>query len=183
MREHQEELKEINAMLQNKTKKYELLASTDPLTGLYNRYKFEQLYNSSIQLMRQRKTYVSLIMLDIDYFKKVNDTFGHNIGDKVLRKVAKILLENVRNIDVVCRWGGEEFLILLPTVHQEGAIGIAEKIRHAIEQAPFSIVDHITASFGVSQINYDNSLEEVVAVVDKALYMAKSDGRNCVKVL
>jgi len=181
MREHQEELREINTMLKTRNKEYELLASTDHLTGLYNRYKFKELYDSSFRLMVQRKSHMSIIMLDIDYFKRVNDTYGHNIGDKVLILIAKILLESIRDIDMVCRWGGEEFLVLLPAVELEKAKGIAQKIRQKIEQTPIDVVGRITASLGVAQVDYSLSMEEVIGKADEALYLAKNSGRNNVK--
>lgn len=182
MREHQEELREINTMLKNKNKEYEVLASTDPLTGLYNRYKFEQLFLSSMQLIQQRKAKASLILLDIDHFKNINDTYGHNAGDSVLQQLSALLLENVRDVDIVCRWGGEEFLILLPTVDKQKAFHIAQKLRIKIQNHSFEKVDNITASFGVAEIEYDNSLKDAVSIVDAALYKAKNDGRNCVRL-
>ena len=181
MREYQEELSDMNTMLEDKNREYELKASTDSLTGLYNRYKFSELYNSSYRSMIQRHNNISLILLDIDFFKKVNDNFGHNIGDQVLIKVAHSLLKILRNIDIVCRWGGEEFIVLLPTADLETATMLAEKLRLNIEDLDIEFVGKITASFGVSQIKEGESLEIVVDRADKALYLAKDSGRNCVK--
>jgi len=183
MREHQKELQEINTILKNKNKEYELLASKDPLTGLYNRYKFEQLYYSSIKHIQQRNATISLIMLDIDHFKRVNDTYGHNIGDQVLKTIATILTTHLRDIDVICRWGGEEFIILLPTVHKEDAFKIAQKLHRIIKNTDFTTVHYVTASFGVIEIDNYNKIETSVELADKALYLAKNSGRNCVKTL
>jgi len=181
MREHQEELREINTMLKSKNKEYELLASTDYLTGLYNRYKFKELYESSYKLMIQRKSIMSVALLDIDYFKKVNDSYGHNIGDKVLRNVAKLLLGNIRDIDIVCRWGGEEFIILFPSVTLLNAYKISQKLREKISHKEFEVVGDISVSLGVVEVQKGLSMDEVIGRADKALYLAKTSGRDCVK--
>ncbi|OHE05258.1 GGDEF domain-containing protein, partial [Sulfurimonas sp. RIFOXYB12_FULL_35_9] len=133
IKEHHEELSQLNASLLYKNKKYEVMASTDALTGLYNRHKFSELYNSSYLTMEQRGNVMSLMILDIDYFKKINDTFGHGIGDGVLIQISHALLKNLRNIDIICRWGGEEFVVLLPAVDLNQATFLAEKLRESIE--------------------------------------------------
>jgi len=181
MRAYQNELNDINNMLENKNKEYETIASTDSLTGLYNRYKFSELYNSSYKSMTQRHNNMSLIILDIDFFKKVNDNFGHNVGDQVLIKVAHSLLKTLREIDIICRWGGEEFIILLPTVGLDKAYILAEKLRKYIEELEIQYVGHISSSFGVSQVKEGETMDDVIDRADKALYLAKNSGRNCVK--
>ena len=178
MKEHQEELQEINSLLKAKNEEYEFLASVDSLTKLYNRYKFKQLFNSSLATTLQREGVMSLLILDIDYFKTVNDRFGHNMGDVVLQKVAALLKAEIREIDIVCRWGGEEFVILLPTASMEQAVTIAEKLRTKIASLEIEVVGNISASFGVAEINKKIFLEDVVAKADEALYKAKSTGRN-----
>jgi diguanylate cyclase (GGDEF)-like protein len=181
MKEYQDELREINQMLQNKNIEYENIASIDSLTGLYNRRKFSQLYLSSYTSMVQRHNNMSLILLDIDYFKKVNDTYGHNSGDRALIQVSHTLLKTLRSVDIICRWGGEEFLILLPTANLEDAISIAEKIRNAIETLDIDFIGNITASLGVSQVIEGEEMQEAIDRADSALYLAKDAGRNCVK--
>lgn len=181
MKEYQEELSEINVLLQNKNKEYETIASTDPLTGLYNRYKFEQLYNSSMLSMKQRHNEMSLIMLDIDHFKKVNDKYGHNVGDSVLIQVAHTILKTLRNIDIVCRWGGEEFIVLLPTASLDNACYLAEKIRSYVQELEIDVVGNVSASFGVTQVLETDSMKDAIERADKALYLAKNSGRNQVK--
>ena len=181
MKEYQEELSEINNMLENQNKEYETLASTDSLTGLYNRYKFAELYLSSYKTMVQRGNDISMIILDIDYFKRVNDSFGHNVGDKVLVQVAHILLKTLRNIDIICRWGGEEFLVLIPTASLDNATILAEKLRANVEDLEIDKVGSITVSLGVSQVIIGEEMKDVVDRADKALYLAKQSGRNCVK--
>ncbi|WP_304544349.1 diguanylate cyclase [Sulfurimonas microaerophilic] len=178
MKEHQEELQEINSILKAQNQEYELLASIDPLTKLYNRYKFKQLFNSSLETMLQRAGVMSLVLLDIDFFKKVNDQYGHNVGDDVLRKISELLKNETREVDIVCRWGGEEFIILFPTVDLEQACSIAEKIRGKIEQLQIDVVGQVTASFGIAEVSQKVFLEDVVAKADDALYKAKSAGRN-----
>ncbi len=181
MKEYQEELCEINSLLLNQNKEYENMAFTDSLTGLYNRRKFSDLYLSSFLAFKQRHNEMSLIMLDIDHFKKVNDSYGHDVGDEVLVKVAHTLLKSFRNIDIVCRWGGEEFIALLPTASLDNATILAEKIRVHIEELEIDLVGHISASFGVAQVSEDDEMQKVINRADKALHLAKESGRNCVK--
>ena len=181
MKEYHEELHEINSMLENQNKEYEMMASTDSLTGLYNRYKFSELYLTSYKTMAQRHNDMSMILLDIDFFKKVNDIYGHNCGDSVLVQVAHTLLKTLRNIDIVCRWGGEEFLILLPTASLANASILAQKLRENIENLELDRVGSITISLGVAQVNEGEEMQTTIDRADKALYLAKNSGRNCVK--
>ncbi len=181
MKEYQVELTEINSMLENKNKEYEVMASTDALTGLYNRYKFSELYVSSYTSMVQRKNHMSLIMLDIDFFKKVNDSYGHNIGDKALIQVSHTLLRTVRNIDIISRWGGEEFIVLLPTVDLTQAVKLADKIRVNIYNQEIDVIGHVSVSIGVSEVYEGEVMQDAIKRADEALYLAKKSGRNCVK--
>jgi diguanylate cyclase len=119
-----------------------------------------------------------LLILDIDYFKQVNDRFGHNIGDVVLQEVAALLKGEIREIDIVCRWGGEEFVVLLPTASIEQAVVIAEKLRNKIASLEIEVVGNISASFGVAEVDKKIFLEDLIAKADEALYKAKSTGRN-----
>ena len=181
MNEYQKELIEINMILENKNREYETMASTDSLTGLYNRYKFEELYLSSYKAMLQRHNDLSIILLDIDFFKKVNDDYGHNIGDQVLIQISHALIKTLRNVDIVCRWGGEEFIALLPTANLENASILAEKLRIHLDRLQIDLVGNVTASFGVAQVVEGDAMEDAIARADKALYLAKNSGRNCVK--
>ena len=131
--------------------------------------------------MIQRHNDMSIILLDIDFFKKVNDTYGHNAGDKVLIQISQVLLKALRNIDVVCRWGGEEFIVLLPTASLSNATILAQKLRKHIERMEIEVVGSISASFGVSQVREGEDMKEAIDRADKALYLAKDSGRNCVK--
>ncbi|MGE4419829.1 MAG: diguanylate cyclase [Sulfurimonas sp.] len=183
MKAHHEELSQINASLLNKSKKYEAMASTDSLTGLYNRGKFLELYLSSFATMQDRGNSMSFILADIDHFKKINDNYGHNVGDEVLVLIAHELQKTLRNIDIVCRWGGEEFVVLLPATELENAVILAEKLRAHIEALALQKVGKVTSSFGVTKVYADDDIKSLVERADKALYDAKKSGRNMVKVL
>ena len=183
MQKYQEELFEINEILKRKKEKYEHLATTDNLTGLYNRFKFSELFVSSYVTMVQRNTHMTLMMLDIDRFKQINDTFGHLIGDKVLVQVAHAMLRVLRSIDIVARWGGEEFIMLLPTATLRQGVSLAEKIRREVETLQLDTVDNVTVSIGVTEVVQGDSLDDAVKRADDALYRAKRDGRNRVETI
>jgi diguanylate cyclase (GGDEF)-like protein/PAS domain S-box-containing protein len=163
-------------------KRLELLATTDPLTKLYNRYKFGEIFD--ITLMREHwKTGNSfaIVMADIDYFKRINDTYGHQKGDEVLVGVAKSLAQTLRDGDTIARWGGEEFIFLLPYVDAKQALFVAEKLRVSIEK--LGILGIVTLSFGVSMFMEGDTQETLVNRADSALYKAKENGRNRVELL
>lgn len=181
-KEYQKELSEINTALVKKNIKYKEIASRDSLTKLYNRYKFTEFYQSAYETMIERESEMSLIMIDIDNFKKINDTHGHNVGDNVIVQVSQTLVKNLRNIDIVCRWGGEEFVILLPTADIDNAALLAEKLRSYIEDLKVDSVENITASFGIARVVEGDDLKSVIHRADEALYLAKKSGRNCVKL-
>ncbi len=182
MKEYSSELSQINEMLNKKTKKYEQMASMDQLTGLYNRYKFTELFVSLYSTMTKRNNEMSLIMMDIDHFKNINDTYGHNVGDKVLVDLSLILKKHFRNVDIIGRWGGEEFVALMPTANMENSKKIAEKIRLAIKEAKLLDDLQVTASFGVTQIKMGDTLEAIIGRADDALYEAKKSGRDAIKI-
>jgi len=161
--------------------KQEQLAITDPLTGLYNRIKLDESLEYELHRTRRFQHGFGIILLDIDQFKAVNDTYGHQVGDKVLVEIANVLRKNVRKTDTIGRWGGEEFLIVSPEAKEEGLINIAEKLRCSIEQHKFSIVKHKTASLGIAVYRNGESIRELVFRADAALYRAKRKGRNCVE--
>ena len=157
------------------------LASKDPLTGLLNRRSGEHLLKKYDDEKRQSKKLLCLIMIDIDNFKKINDTFGHAIGDQILVSSSQLLKKKARNTDSVIRWGGEEFLIIVPDSRLKDALEFAERIRKSIEQHIDKEVGRITASFGVAELSLDESTASLLNRADKALYKAKLDGKNCVK--
>jgi diguanylate cyclase (GGDEF)-like protein len=178
---YQKELQQINARLEKRSQKLEKIAATDALTGLYNRKKFLDLFISEYSIMVQRHNALSLLVMDLDHFKQVNDTYGHNIGDEVLKQVSNLLLKELRNVDILCRWGGEEFVALLPAADTSDAMNIAEKIRVSISELSIEGLPKVTISIGVSQIKEGDDLHSVIERADKALYLAKMDGRNCVR--
>lgn len=154
-------------------------ALTDMLTGCFNRRFFEIQLERDLHLATRMRQPVSLILLDIDHFKQVNDAYGHDAGDNALRFIADALREEVRGVDTAVRYGGEEFAIILPQAGTEGALVVAERLRAHIERMEVPGVGHITASLGVSTFPLDASSRELlVTTADRALYQAKRTGRN-----
>lgn len=153
-------------------------AHTDYLTQLHNRKIFEELLDKEILRSLRYNTVFSLILVDIDFFKSVNDTYGHDVGDIVLQEFAQILKHTVRESDIVARWGGEEFIILCPQTSLEGSALLAENIREKIATHTFSVVGNITASFGVVDYYKDHDATMLFKEVDNALYSSKIEGRN-----
>ncbi|MCX6074320.1 MAG: diguanylate cyclase [Campylobacterales bacterium] len=160
----------------------ERIATIDNLTGIYNRHKFEELFVLETERSRRFTLPLSMIMIDIDHFKVVNDTYGHDIGDEVLKYLAKIVHNNIRKLDIFARWGGEEFLVLSPGIDLEDARTLAEKLRLAVEEATFPTIKKITISLGVSTFKKDDTFLELFKRADKGLYYAKEQGRNQVGV-
>lgn len=157
-------------------------AICDPLTGLANRNYFQNELSKCISLSLRHQRTFAVMMLDIDFFKKVNDTYGHDVGDNVLKMVANMLLDNVRDHDVAARFGGEEFVLLLPETSLDDALGIAERIRIAVEGfnfAPLGCQHGVTISIGIGEFPPTGmETDELVKRTDAALYEAKTSGRN-----
>jgi diguanylate cyclase (GGDEF)-like protein len=156
----------------------EKIAVTDTLTCLFNRYHFNKRANDEIARAKRYGESLSLIMYDLDHFKRVNDTWGHPTGDTVLKHTAAIVAEQIRDPDTLFRWGGEEFLILAPHTSLGGAVHLAEKVRNAISAATFPDVGKVTASFGVAEWEQGQSSEVWLHHADQALYCAKNGGRD-----
>jgi diguanylate cyclase (GGDEF)-like protein len=155
------------------------MALTDALTGCFNRRSFEMQLERYLHLATRMRQPVSLIMLDIDNFKLVNDRYGHDVGDEALRHLADALREVVRGADIAARYGGEEFAVILPETGLDGATLVAERLRARIEQMEVPFVGHITASFGVATFPvHASSRDLLLTTVDRALYEAKKSGRN-----
>jgi two-component system, cell cycle response regulator len=172
-------LRALREELARRNAELEELARTDVLTGLANRRHAQSALQATLASARRHDREVSVVLLDIDNFKAVNDSLGHAAGDEVLRQVAAVLATGLRTEDLATRWGGEEFLILLPDVPAGGAATTAERLREAIEQAPDpSVATAVTASFGWATWNGEESVEALVARADDALYAAKAGGRN-----
>ncbi|MFO7527283.1 MAG: GGDEF domain-containing protein [Marinobacter sp.] len=165
-------------------KNYEL-AINDPLTQLLNRRAFLPLFHHDHSRAERSQKPLSVVIADLDDFKQVNDTWGHNAGDQALREVARRLKDCLRKQDVVCRWGGEEFLILLPETDSNGAMRVAEKCRSSVSETLIDIMGHghtQTISLGVATLTGGESVEELINRADRALYSAKKSGRNRVEL-
>jgi len=157
-------------------------ATYDSLTGVFNRKSLEEKIEGEVERAKRYGSTFSLIMFDIDDFKHINDTLGHHVGDKVLQGIAEMVKLNVRVLDTVGRWGGEEFMILLSeTNHSEAAI-VAEKLRTALANHRTGEADHITASFGITSYQADDTLDTIFKRVDDLLYSAKNSGKNCLAI-
>jgi diguanylate cyclase (GGDEF)-like protein len=156
------------------------LAYLDGLTGIFNRRYFETRITEEIERARRFGTELSLVMVDVDKFKSLNDSYGHLLGDEVLRQVSSLLSRQVRKIDVVCRYGGEEFVILLPQTAPEQAFHVAEKLRRALEEWHFpGVPTALTISGGVAVYPvHGDTRDALVKAADAALYAAKGAGRN-----
>lgn len=156
-------------------------SETDPLTGLYNRRTFlKRIENEAMRFKRSQKPF-SILFGDIDFFKKINDTYGHSAGDDILINISKLLTTEKREIDQVARWGGEEFLILLPETDLKGAVQLGNKIREMISAQPIIYEGkeiQVTMSFGASKYNGEISIEKTIDLADQRLYRAKETGRN-----
>ena len=160
------------------------LATKDSMTGLFNIGHFKLLLAAELRSIKLRRNKdLSVIMVDVDFFKKINDTFGHAAGDEVLRAVAEVLRLSSRSLDVACRYGGEEFILMLPGAALENAVKVGEKLRKAVQDLKFELGEKrtphpVTASFGVAAYNGSEPAEEFIKRADKALYQAKETGRN-----
>jgi len=175
-----ESAERANQGLQQAMEVLEWAAGTDRLTGAWNRRRFEEAAAAEMALVRRRKGPVSLMMLDLDFFKHVNDTHGHMVGDAVLVEVVRLAREQLRASDSVVRWGGEEFIVLSPATRLEGAMNLAEKIRDAIATKRFPEAGQVTVSIGVAEYALGEELDTWIRRADEALYQAKSGGRNTV---
>lgn len=185
------ERKKIEDALLESEERYRHMATTDGLTGLFNRRHFYSLAENEVERAKRHHKELSIIMLDIDHFKDINDKYGHDAGDKALQEVARHAKEEMRNIDVVARYGGEEFLILLPETSIDDAWHVAERLRLRFSSHAFKYEKEtygITASFGVNSIknhigkNNKNLLELMIKGADEALYQSKREGRNRITV-
>jgi len=181
----EEQIKNLDRKVKKKTEALRELAITDPLTKLYNRRYFSEISTRIYDVAQRESEALSVMMLDIDKFKNINDTYGHQVGDQVIITLAKIINEIKRESDVVCRYGGEEFIMLLPKTSKAGALDLAQRIRVAIERYEILIEEknttvRFTVSLGVSEVDYskDSEIEDVIRRADNAMYIAKREGRN-----
>ncbi|WP_022766941.1 GGDEF domain-containing protein [Butyrivibrio sp. XPD2006] len=165
--------------LMSTMKKYESLALRDPLTGLFNRGGIETEINNAIELFKKGGSDVSLMMIDLDYFKNVNDTFGHAAGDEALKHFAEVLRKSAEGKSAsVGRWGGEEFVILLRNMSEDKAASFAENLRKNVEDASFGEVGRLTCSIGLSHLKKEDTFDNIFRRIDRAMYASKNAGRN-----
>jgi diguanylate cyclase (GGDEF)-like protein len=160
-----------------------LLATTDSLTGSANRRQFSSILAREVAHVERYGTPLSLAMFDLDHFKQVNDTFGHDVGDYVLQTVTCLVQENIRATDLLARWGGEEFMLLMPQTDMAAAEFVAEKLRLLIAGHDFDKPANVTVSFGVTAFTPQDNMDALLKRVDNALYRAKDNGRNRVECL
>lgn len=167
------ELDCVRLELMIKNKELQETSTIDGLTLLYNRRKISELLNEEFLTAQRYKIKFSVILIDIDYFKLVNDTYGHQIGDQVLIEIAQLMKDSLRITEHVGRWGGEEFLMVLPNTIEANAYILAERIRLSISRHNFQTAKHLTCSFGITEYLNDDTIEPIIKRADTALYQAK----------
>lgn len=183
MRNNDTQLNKINRVLKDKATKYEELSAIDNLTGIFNRLMFEQKLKNEIERIdRYKVDNFSLAIFDIDNFKKVNDTYGHIEGDNVLKRLVQEVKSHLRSTDIFSRWGGEEFVIILPLTNAKKAKIAIENIRKIISSTTFNKVGTVTCSFGLTEFNKSDTFHSVIIRADEAMYIAKTSGKNRVEV-
>jgi len=158
------------------------LSVTDNLTQIYNRTKLNDVLDDEIKRFKRAPSSLSLVMFDIDHFKKINDTFGHDVGDTTLIDLVDLVNNTIRETDIFVRWGGEEFILLLIDTNIDHAKYVSEKIRNKIEKNTFKVIKTMTCSFGVTQLKIQDTKENLIKRADEALYAAKHSGRNKVEI-
>jgi len=184
----QDELKERNRQLEDLLHKLEIMAITDHLTEIYNRRHFEEILKREFARALRYNLHLSCLMCDIDHFKRINDTYGHAAGDTVLKETARLIASSIREIDIVGRWGGEEFAVLLTQAKKEDARKVAERIRREVEGHRFHALpenERVTISIGVAGIPENGEIdnwEKLIKYADEALYRAKRNGRNRIEL-
>lgn len=171
----------VNRIVTYATQLYEY-ATRDQLTGLLNRRAFHDFFSRLQSSSRRYGNPLCIVMLDIDYFKKINDTHGHDVGDKALQMLSRILTDNLRDSDIIARIGGEEFVVALPNSDLAGAATVAESLRKRIEQTDEAGIPKFTISIGIAPVTERDSIDHALKRADQALYQAKRAGRNCVQV-
>lgn len=181
----QDQNKRLETLVQERTSELELLnqelqklATTDALTQIANRSSLDTVLKQAIAENQRYQGSFCVVMIDIDFFKKINDTYGHLAGDTVLKTVAQLIKSQIRSVDTVGRWGGEEFVIVYREIECQGAYALAENIRQSVEKYPFEGLECITISLGVAQYHTGISADELLKQADNALYHSKEHGRN-----
>lgn len=178
----EQELLEVNSLLDTRSRTLEEMARTDPLTGAFNRQGIEDAIKGGLLDWRRERKPLSLVMLDVDFFKPVNDTYGHAVGDRVLMGIVELVQKNIRSHDLFARWGGEEFVLVCRDTPEQDAYKLAEKLRELIGRHQFDSGINITVSIGVATLGETESLDQLFERADVALYSAKDGGRNRVEL-
>lgn len=168
----------LKRQVESRTKQLEQISISDGLTGIYNRKKIESKINDELARSQRYNKDLSIVLIDIDHFKQVNDQYGHLVGDEVLKGIVALFSDNIRQVDSIGRWGGEEFLIVCPETSLSDAVKMADKLRAIICAASFPIEGGCTASFGVAELKHSDQLAGLLKRADEALYLAKNGGRN-----
>jgi diguanylate cyclase (GGDEF)-like protein len=176
-----DEMAESYRKLEVEKQEFEVLSTTDKLTGIINRNGIDKFVKKVFQ-SNYEKSQLGVILFDIDHFKKINDTYGHDVGDRVLQGLAKLISANIREVDAFGRWGGEEFIIIAPQAKQENLKYLAEKLRSCVQLHTFEpdLPLQVTISLGISMVQAGDSFDSTLKKADMALYVAKNRGRNCV---
>lgn len=183
MESHAAYLRRLNQTLENKYTEATEIAEKDELTGTCNRRAIRGWLDQVARRVRWKTASLSIIYVDLDHFKSVNDTFGHNVGDKTLKEFSSVVYGQLRDGDRLVRWGGEEFIIFCLNANIDGATLVAERIRSTIENHQWPEVGVLTCSFGITEMVASENITEMIARADEALYHAKNNGRNRVEVL
>ena len=170
------------AKLRRANKQLKISSQTDALTGLFNRRHFDTIFDKEIARARRFSHPLSVVLMDVDFFKKINDELGHLMGDQILIEVAQLIRQQIRGIDTACRWGGEEFLVICPETSAEQAALLAERILQAIRSHAFSSQRPLTLSAGVACLQQDEAEDALLHRADEALYQSKHGGRNQISV-
>jgi diguanylate cyclase (GGDEF)-like protein len=172
---HEQQVRQSNEKLQS-------MAIRDGMTGLFNHSFMEQLIADAINRSKRSKTPLSLLMIDVDFFKQINDSYGHNAGDEVLKRLTKLLEGSKRSTDYLGRWGGDELVLLLTDTNLQGAVSFADKLRSLVENHTFPYYRHLTISLGASEYQTQDNVAGFIARADVAMYRAKREGRNRVGI-
>jgi two-component system, cell cycle response regulator len=166
--------------LEDESRRYKHLVLMDSLTNSISRFRFDDILEKELRRAEQLGQPISIILIDIDFFKNVNDRFGQQAGDQVLTTISTIVQQRIRESDIFARWGGEEFILLTPNTDSNGALELAESIRSIIEDFDFNTINKITCSFGIAEYSKGKAKNIIILEADQALAQSKNNGRNCV---
>jgi len=181
--EHMHKVNELKEQLELKNEELKKIATIDKLTKIFNRVKLDSTLEEELNRTQRFGHKFSIVLIDVDHFKSVNDTYGHQVGDTILFEIANLLKYYTRDTDTLGRWGGEEFMLICPETDEKGVLKLAKTLQKTIEQNEFSIIKNKTASFGVTTYKNADTIESIIKRADDALYISKENGRNQVNQL